>query len=204
MSRSSAGSAASDGESRIWGAIVDRVLAPAASSPRSLPAGLLVGLAAPALQLRLGMNGPDTLPKSLPVVQAYDRMQQAFPGAAIPATVVVKAPNVNAPAVRTAIAQLERRAHASGRVHGPITVDVNADATVANITVPIDGTGADRVSNAAVAALRSDDRAADGGRAAEHRGRRHGLDGPVEGRQPTRRSRSSRSWSASCSCSRSR
>ena len=145
----------SDGESRIWGAIVDRVLARPVLSV-VLAGGLLVGLAAPALQLRLGMNGPDTLPQSLPVVQAYNRMQQAFPGAAIPATVVVKAPNVNAPSVRTAIAQLERRAHASGRVHGSITVDVNRDATVANITVPIDGTGADRVSNAAVAALRSD------------------------------------------------
>jgi uncharacterized membrane protein YdfJ with MMPL/SSD domain/pimeloyl-ACP methyl ester carboxylesterase len=145
----------SDGESRIWGAIVDRVLArPLLSAV--LAGGLLVGLASPALQLRLGMNGPDTLPKSLPVVQAYDRMQQAFPGAAIPATVVIKASNVNAPSVRTAVAELQRRAHASGRVHGQITVDVNRDATVANITVPIDGTGADSVSNAAVAALRSD------------------------------------------------
>ena len=121
-----------------------------------LAGGLLVGLAAPALQLRLGYTGPDTLPQSLPVVKAYNQMQQAFPGTAMAATVVVKAPNVNAPAVRTAIAQLDRRAHASGRVHGPITVDTNGNGTVANLTVPIDGTGADPVSNAAVAALRND------------------------------------------------
>jgi uncharacterized membrane protein YdfJ with MMPL/SSD domain/pimeloyl-ACP methyl ester carboxylesterase len=144
-----------DGESRFWSAIVDRVLRRPILSAM-LACGLLLGLAAPALQLHLGYIGPDTLPKSMPVVQAYDRMQQAFPGTAIPATVVVKAPNVNAPQVRAAIAQLERRAHASGRSHGPVTVDVNNDATVANITVPIDGTGADAVSNAALAALRTD------------------------------------------------
>jgi uncharacterized membrane protein YdfJ with MMPL/SSD domain len=41
-------------------------------------------------------------------------------------------------------------------VHGPITVDVNGDATVANITVPIEGTGADADSNAALAVLRDE------------------------------------------------
>jgi RND superfamily putative drug exporter len=81
-------------------------------------------------------------------------MQQAFPGAALPANVVVKAPDVKAPAVRAAIAQLEQRALASGRMHEPITVDVNQDATVANITVPIDGKGSDAESNASLAVLR--------------------------------------------------
>ncbi len=61
---------------------------------------------------------------------------------------------MNAPAVRDAIAELEQRALASGRMHEPITVDVNKDATVANITVPIDGKGTDAASNAALAALR--------------------------------------------------
>ena len=50
---------------------------------------------------------------------------------------------MNAPAVRAAIDQLEQRALASGRMYEPITVDVNKDATVANITVPIDGKGTD-------------------------------------------------------------
>jgi DNA-binding FadR family transcriptional regulator len=82
-------------------------------------------------------------------------MQQAFPGKAPPASVVVKAPNVNAPVVRTAIHRFERQALASGRVHEPITVDVNKDATVANISVPIDGTGTDSASHASLAALRN-------------------------------------------------
>ena len=143
------------GDGRIWGAIVDRVLRrPVLSTV--LAGGLLVALAAPALQLHLAKPGVDTFPKSLGAVQTYDRMQQAFPGTALPANVVVKAPDVNAPAVREAIARLEQGALASGRMYEPITVDVNEDATVANITVPIDGTGTDAASNAAVAALRGE------------------------------------------------
>src|SRR6266545_4770336 len=115
---------------------------------------LHVPLVAPALQLRMATPGPDTFPKSLPVVKTYDRMQQAFPGTALPANVVVKAPDVNAPGVREAIKRLERRALATGRAKEPITVDKNDDGTVANITVPIVGTGTDTQSNAALAALR--------------------------------------------------
>jgi RND superfamily putative drug exporter len=142
-----------DGEGRVWGAIADRVLRrPVLSAV--LAGGLLVALALPALQLRTVSPGPDTFPKSIPAVQAYDRMQQAFPGTALPANVVVKAPNVNAPAVREAIDRLEQRAIASGRAYEPITVDVNRNGTVANITVPIAGTGTDRESMAALATLR--------------------------------------------------
>ena len=81
-------------------------------------------------------------------------MQQAFPGTALPANVVVKAPSVRIPAARSAIAELERRALASGRAFEPITVDVNRQGTVANITVPIAGNGTDAASNAAFRMLR--------------------------------------------------
>src|SRR5213080_4392427 len=141
------------GEGRVWGAIVDRVLRrPLLSAV--LAGGLLLALAAPALQLRIATPGPDTFPKSLAVVKTYNRMQQAFPGKALPVNVVVKAPNVDAPAMGSAIAELERRALASGRAYKPITVDKNGDGTIANITVPIAGTGTDAESNAALAALR--------------------------------------------------
>ncbi|MGE5690692.1 MAG: MMPL family transporter, partial [Pseudomonadota bacterium] len=144
-----------DGEGRVWGAIVDRVLRrPVLSTV--LAGGLLLAIAAPALQLHMAKPGVDTFPKSLDAVKAYERMQQAFPGTALPAQVVVKAPNVNALAVREAIDRLEQRAIASGRMFEPITVDVNEGATVANITVPIAGTGTDAASNAAVAALRGE------------------------------------------------
>src|SRR6266516_594964 len=141
------------GEGRVWGAIVDRVLRrPLLSAV--LAGGLLVALAAPALQLHMATPGPETFPKSLAVVKTYNRMQQAFPGKALPANVVLKAPDVNESAVRRAIKRLERRALASGRAREPITIDKNGDGTIANITVPIEGRGTDAASNASLAILR--------------------------------------------------
>ena len=141
------------GEGRVWGAIVDRVLRrPLLSAV--VAGGLLVALAAPALGLRIATPGPDTFPKSLDVVKTYNRMQQSFPGKALPANVVVQTPSVDAPAARNAIAELERRALASGHAQKPITIDTNRDRTIANITVPIKGTGTDAASNASLAALR--------------------------------------------------
>jgi RND superfamily putative drug exporter len=140
-------------EGGIWGAIVDRVLRRPALSA-ALAAGLLLALAAPALQLHLAPQGTESFPQSLQVVKNYKRMQQAFPGTALPADVVVKAPDVTAPAVHAAIAQLERRALASGRAFNPITVAVNRDHTVADITIPIAGNGTDAASNTAFHLLR--------------------------------------------------
>jgi uncharacterized membrane protein YdfJ with MMPL/SSD domain len=144
-----------DGEGRIWGAVINRVMRRPVVSV-IVAGGLLVTLAVPALQLRLITPGPDTFPQHLQVVKTYDRMQESFPGTALPANVVVKAPDVNAPAAREAIVELEQRALASRRMHEPITVDVNRDATVANITVPIDGSGTDAGSTAALADLRDE------------------------------------------------
>jgi uncharacterized membrane protein YdfJ with MMPL/SSD domain len=143
------------GEGRVWGAIVERVLRRPLLSV-VIAGGLLLALAAPALQLRMATPGPDTFPRSLAVVKTYNRMQQAFPGKALPANVVVKAPDVNAPAVRQAINRLERRALASGRAREPITIDKNGDGTIANITVPIEGRGTDAASNASLAILRDE------------------------------------------------
>ena len=142
-----------DGEGQIWGAIVDRVLRRPALSA-TVAAGVLLALAAPALQLRLAPQGVESFPKSLGVIKVYEHMQQAFPGSALPADVVVKAPSVRTPAMRAAIAQLERRALASGRAFEPITADVNKQGTVARITVPIAGNGTDAASKAAFHLLR--------------------------------------------------
>src|SRR5919204_3663438 len=144
-----------NGEGRVWGAIVERVLRrPLVSAV--VAAGLLLALAAPALQLRMATPGPDTFPKSLAVVKTYNRMQQAFPGKALPANVVVKAADINAPAVRRAIQRLEQKALATGHARAPITIETNKEHTIANITVPILGKGTDAQSNASLAALRDD------------------------------------------------
>jgi uncharacterized membrane protein YdfJ with MMPL/SSD domain len=140
-------------DGRIWGAVVDRVLRRPALSA-ALAAGVLLALAVPALQLHLAPQGVESFPKSLEVIKVYERMQQAFPGSALPADVVVQAPDVRTPAMQRAIAQLERRALASGRAFEPITVDVNPRGTVAKVTIPIAGNGTDAASNRAFHLLR--------------------------------------------------
>ena len=142
-----------DGQGRIWGAVVDRVLQrPVLSAV--LSAGFLLLLALPALQFRIADPGTDSYPQSMEIVKAYNRMQDAFPGTALPANIVVKAANVNAPAVRGAIADLKREALASGRAQNPITVDTSPDSTVANITMPIVGNGTDSEATKSLALLR--------------------------------------------------
>ena len=89
-------------------------------------------------------------------MQTYNKLQDAFPGEQDPAVVVVKAPSIDAPEVQTAIAELQKQAVATGKVHQPVTIDVNANRTVAEIDLPIDGTGTDAASNAALASLRED------------------------------------------------
>jgi uncharacterized membrane protein YdfJ with MMPL/SSD domain len=144
-----------DGRGRFWGAIVDQVVRrPALWAVVS--GGALIALAIPALQLHLATPGPETLPRSIPAVETYVRMQDAFPGTALPANVVVKAPDVNAPAAQAAIQELEERALASGEMFEPITVEVNDDGTVANITMPMAGDGEDAASRGALATLRDD------------------------------------------------
>ena len=142
-----------DGEGRIWGAIVDRVLRRPALSA-ALAAGLLIAIAVPAYQLKTETPGIDTYPQKL--LGTYNRLEAAFPGTEIGATVVVKAANVEAPAVQEAIGQLKWRAIDSGVMNEPIDVDVNPARTVASISIPIEGDGTDSTSNAALSALRDE------------------------------------------------
>jgi RND superfamily putative drug exporter len=141
------------GSGRFWNAVVDRVLRRPALSA-AVAGGLLLALAAPATQLHLAATAAGSFPRSLEVIKVYERMQAAFPGSALPAEVVVKAPSVRTPAMRAAIDRLEQRAVASGQAFDPIVVATNEQGTVADITVPIAGNGTDAASNAAFHLLR--------------------------------------------------
>jgi uncharacterized membrane protein YdfJ with MMPL/SSD domain len=142
-----------DGEGRFWGAIIDRVLRhPVLSAV--LAGGLLVALAVPAYQLHTAQASVETFPQKF--LTSYHRMQAAFPGTKIAASVVVKAPNVETQAVEDAIDQVKRRALATSVMNEPIYVDVNPAKTVANISIPVKGDGTDSTSNAALAALRGE------------------------------------------------
>ena len=84
--------------SRAWHFIIGRVLRRPALS-FALAAALLLALALPALGMHTVDPGAVGLPRSLPIMHTYDRIQAAFPGGPMPAVVVVHAANVTTPAV---------------------------------------------------------------------------------------------------------
>ena len=110
--------------SRLWAALVRRVVRrPLLWGSAAVVA--LLALAAPALGMRLVYPQND-VPKTVPIIATYNRIQQAFPQAPSPAQVVVTSsslsgPALDGPAVRDAIAALQARASAGGAISEPIT-----------------------------------------------------------------------------------
>ena len=145
----------SGSEAKAWGAILDRVLRrPMLSAGIAL--AILVTMSIPAFGLKMGVPGTDSLPRSLSVMQTYDRIQEAFPGGPLPAVVAIQAENVNDPKVKTAIADLTEKALATGDVRQPIQVDVAPDKRLARVSLPLAGDGANDRSQEALAALRNE------------------------------------------------
>ena len=144
----------SGAEPRVWGAVVDRVLrAPVVALV--LVGGAVVALAIPAFGLHTASPGLQGLPKGLPIVQTLNRIEAAFPGGPMPASVVIEARDVNSPQVHSGIAQLERRALGTGLIHQPFTVETNPAHDVAVVSMPLSGKGSDTLSYRALGSLRT-------------------------------------------------
>jgi putative drug exporter of the RND superfamily len=141
------------GQGRIWAAILDRVLRRPVVAV-ILAGGLLVALAIPALTIKTETPTFKFLPPNLEVVKTYNAVQKAFPGKGDPATVAFKTGDVNSPEARQAIADFKKAAVATGQVNLPIDVTTNPAGTVAVMTVPIQGDGANAASQQAVRTLR--------------------------------------------------
>src|SRR3954449_3152319 len=135
------------GESRVWGWIIDKALAKPVVSVLAA-GGLLIVLALPALNMKTVNPGTAGLPHDLPIMQTYERIQTAFPGGPLPATVVVEADDVTRPAVQAGISAL---AHTAG---GPTDTRVSPDHHVALVSIPLPGNGTDERSDAALLQLR--------------------------------------------------
>ena len=135
------------GSSRVWGFVIDKALArPVLSVVAS--AGVLLVLALPALNMKTINPGAAGLPHDLPIVQTYERIQEAFPGGPLPAYAVVEAKDVTAPEVQRGIADLKATAD------GPTSVLVSPNKQVAIVSIPLPGDGTDDRSNTALAHLR--------------------------------------------------
>jgi uncharacterized membrane protein YdfJ with MMPL/SSD domain len=143
------------GGSRLW----KGVLTPALKHPVAsvvVAGGFLVLLALPAFRMHTAQSGFDALPKSAATVETIQRTQDAFSeGDVNPAIVAVKA-NTDSPQTKQALADLEKKAVASGHANEPIDVEVSASHDVARVTMPLAGNGVDGRSNEALDALRND------------------------------------------------
>ena len=143
-----------DGDSRVWGWILDRVFRhPLASAAGA--AAVLVVLALPAFNLHTAISGLDALPKSLKATQSYNRVNDAFPGGATPAVVAISG-DASDPALRAAVADLEDRALASGEALEPIRVEVAPGGEAMQVAIPLVGEGTDEASNHALTTLRDE------------------------------------------------
>jgi uncharacterized membrane protein YdfJ with MMPL/SSD domain len=140
-------------ESRVFGAIVERVLRRPAPW-LAVAGGLLVLLAVPAFWLHTNNAYETALPQGLEVTKTYERLQRAFPGDPQPAYVIVKAADVRASEVQHALAELRRRALATGEMHDPVSLRISRDGTVAALAVPLAGAGTDARSEHALSLLR--------------------------------------------------
>ena len=143
------------GPSRLWTWLVERVLrVPVLSA--ILATAFLLALAAPVLGMRTVDPGAVGLPRSLPIMQTYDRIEAAFPGAPMSALVVVTAPDVTASGVRAGIASLEGAVSThGGQLGGPVVVTTSPDRTVAIVSLSLAGSGTDTTSTAALSTLRN-------------------------------------------------
>ncbi|GAA4545436.1 MMPL family transporter [Streptomyces collinus] len=126
-------------DSRFWTAVLRRVLARPVIAV-AVATGALLAIAAPALgmktqQLTLDQEFGD----SLPIVQTYNRLNEAFPGGSEPAEVVVKAADINAPEVKSALADFRDRAISSGASRGPVEIKLHDAQNIAFVYVPLVG-----------------------------------------------------------------
>jgi uncharacterized membrane protein YdfJ with MMPL/SSD domain len=144
------------GEARAWSWVLDRVLRrPVVSVLAAL--AILVTLAIPVLHIHTADSGVDGLPRSLEIMQTYDRMQAAFPGEQFTAGVVLEGERpLDRAAVQSTAQEMRDLARDSEHFNEPVTVNVSPDGRVAVVDVPLAGTGTDDASIAAVESLRED------------------------------------------------
>ncbi|MFF4349618.1 MMPL family transporter [Streptomyces sp. NPDC001530] len=131
--------ARNNGESRFWTAVLRRVLAKPLASVL-VAGGVLLAIAAPAVGMKTqNLTLDQEFGDSLPIVQTYNRVNDAFPGGSEPAEVVVKAKDINAPEVKSALADFKDRAISSGASRGPVEIKLHDAQNIAYVYVPLVG-----------------------------------------------------------------
>ena len=111
-------------------------------------------LALPLTHIHTADSGVDGLPRSLAVMQTYDRMQAAFPGEQFTGTIVVEGRHVSETELAAATAELRQVARQSDQFEEGVTSEISPNGRVGTIDVPLAGSGTDSTSLDAVKDLR--------------------------------------------------
>ena len=131
-----------DKEPRFWKA----VLRPSLRKPKTtliISGGLLVALAVPAFGMTLNAPSDEDLPRSIPIMQSYDRMTDAFPSTGASHEIAIRVPADQTGAAKTAVDDLlDRLAADRGFAHDqPPEVNQSAGGRILLISagIPYDG-----------------------------------------------------------------
>ncbi|WP_458077032.1 MMPL family transporter [Streptomyces sp. EMB26] len=161
-------------DSRFWSAVLKRVLARPVLSV-VVAAGALLAVAAPALGMKTeNLTLDQEFGDSLPIVQTYNRVNEAFPGGSEPAEVVVKADDINAPEVKAALADFREQAVGSGASRGPVEIKLHDQQNLAFVYVPLVGGSDQDAAGASLEKLRDEVRPATLGKV-------DGVEAPITG-----------------------
>ncbi len=125
------------GPPRLW----PKLLRPALRFPLAtlmITVLALGALALPALNMKLKATGEEDLPRSIPIMQSYDRLTDAFPSEGTNHVVAVRTDPGHAEQVRAALTDLSGRTQ-NDPLFAPTAeplVEVSGDGTVAMLDVP--------------------------------------------------------------------
>jgi RND superfamily putative drug exporter len=138
----------------LWGIITKVVTARPVISV-VLTGGLLIAAAVPLLNINLGTIGIATLPQDSSVRHAFGVLNDHFSDGVLTADIVIDAPDVNAPAVQDAIAELTAALDDDG-FFGASDIETNATGDLALLTVVMPGDSSSPQSESALQRLRND------------------------------------------------
>jgi len=138
----------------LWGWITKVVTARPVVSV-VVTGSLLVAAAAPLLTINLGDIGISSLPEDSDQRHAFDVLNEEFSDGVLTADIVIDAPDVNAPAVQSSIAELTASLDEDG-FFGASEIETNASGDLALLTVVMPGDYSSAESKSALKRLRSD------------------------------------------------
>ena len=143
------------GESRMWGAILDRVLKrPLVSAIAA--GGILVALSVPALGMQFKEPGTEGMSRSEPIMQTLDRIDAAFPGGTVPATRSSRPRTSRRPRSRPPSPTFRSRRSPPASSPSPRSSTSARTRPSPRSAIAVDGKGTDAASERSLEVLRED------------------------------------------------